>query len=260
MEGPAVKSAEEQVQYWKDLYQKKSKEYEDLEQEFNEFRDSSKELEATLEGDLDKTEKKLKELTTQYNRLKTEHEEAMDRSRRVAEESSKMIHTLQDESSSLKTRVSGLQKERVALEQLNDDLERRERELHATATDLTDKLNKVLEDNAWLQTELEEHNWQHKEVMQRMKDENRSLREELSLAEARRALAIRDSRSRRNSIGLQLEALTPPPSAENAAQPLPASLGLVEDILSVIKSMEKRFAIADEPFQDKAHLTTITTA
>ncbi len=47
------------------------------------------------------------------------------------------------------------------------------REASATAADLTEKLNKLLEDNAWLQTELEEQSSKTKESAQRMKDEIR---------------------------------------------------------------------------------------
>jgi hypothetical protein len=80
-------------------------------------------------------------------------------------------------------------KEKRRLEQENDDLERKERynytlllvmtitrEQSATIADLTDKVNKLLEDNAWLQTELEEQSSRDKEIIQRMKDEIRGMK------------------------------------------------------------------------------------
>jgi hypothetical protein len=39
--------------------------------------------------------------------------------------------------------------------------------------DVTEKMNKLLEDNAWLQTEIEEQSSKAKETIQRMKDEIR---------------------------------------------------------------------------------------
>ena len=52
-------------------------ELEDLEQQFSEFQDTSKEVEKELESEAQRSEKKVKELTTQYNRLKADFEESL---------------------------------------------------------------------------------------------------------------------------------------------------------------------------------------
>lgn len=105
------KSPTEEIQYWKSKYQQKVQEFNDLEESFNDFQDSSRELEKEMEKDLERSEKRLSEVTSQYHKLKAESDATMvrididkhcfrshrrqEKSRRNAEDSGTMIHHLQ---------------------------------------------------------------------------------------------------------------------------------------------------------------------
>jgi hypothetical protein len=94
---------------------------------------------------------------------------------------------LQNEKEKLDKSKQDLVRDKQRLEQQNDDLERRERfvlysycsfkiyerQFGATIQDLQERINKLTEDTAWYQTELEEQNLKSKEEVQRMKDEIR---------------------------------------------------------------------------------------
>ncbi len=55
----------------------KLKELEELEQQFSEFQETSKEVEKELETEVQRAEKKSKDMTAQYQRLKIDFEEAL---------------------------------------------------------------------------------------------------------------------------------------------------------------------------------------
>jgi len=178
---PIFQNQMEELDYWRSKVQDKEKELVDLEETFNDFQQSSKELESEMERELTTNEKKLKDMSSLYHRLKSEHDEMIEKSRRIAEDSGKMIHNLQDETESLKKATKDLRREKQRLEQENDQLERRVREAEASLHDLTEKMNKTLEENSFLQTELEDTKNRSQESIQRMKDEMRDIRLELEL-------------------------------------------------------------------------------
>ena len=119
------------------------------------------------------------------------HNMIQEKSVKSSQESSRMISQLQDENHDLKQRKTKLNKDKVMLEQENEDLQRRERyfnlsliinpfsELSATVGDLQDKLNKLIEDSAMYQIEFDEEQESNKEIIQRLRDENRDLEQEL---------------------------------------------------------------------------------
>jgi len=264
---PKFESAKDEIEFWKKKYKDKARELKEVEDTFTEFQDSSKDLEAEMEKELQRNEKQLKDVTSQYMRLKQEHEEALDKSRRVADESTKMVHSLQDELEKLKKLRVDLQKEKTRLEQENDNLERRERELTATVQDLTEKVNKLMEENAWLQTELEEQSVHSQELIQRSKEELRDLKLEMTLTTdhvARRSSAdlgaagVSLGTSPVNGSGsLNGSGNTSPTSATTAnggtttgSGRVPymrklkkGSIGLVDDMLNMVKDMEKRLQL-----------------
>ncbi|PRP83364.1 Lis-interacting protein [Planoprotostelium fungivorum] len=188
---PVFKSPTEEIQYWKSKYQQKVQEFNDLEESFNDFQDSSRELEKEMEKDLERSEKRLSEVTSQYHKLKAESDATMEKSRRNAEDSGTMIHHLQDELEILKRTHRESQRIQQKLEHDNDTLERREREHASSITDLTDKVNKLLEDNAWLQTELDETRLKYQEVSQRTKEELKDLQMELDMKDRAREEKMR---------------------------------------------------------------------
>lgn len=74
---PTFKTSQEEIDYWKNKYNTKSTEYKELEESFEEFQDSSRELEKEMEKDLERSEKRLSEVTSQYHKLKAESDAAI---------------------------------------------------------------------------------------------------------------------------------------------------------------------------------------
>lgn len=245
-------SPQAEIDFWKQKYEETKEELDELEEAFSEFQTSSKELEAVMESELEMNEKKLKEVTSQFNRMKTDHEDAMDKSRRITEDSGKMIHRLQEETESLRTSTKDLKKEKQKLEQENDNLERKLRETDAAYQDLSEKMNRLLEENAHLQTELEEKNRLNQETIQRLKDDIRDLRLELSLSDKKADLSdLAAAVSKLDSVPSEEEKVSKERSAETSPEMPHAqtngkhfgnagSLGLVNDILFIVKDMQQR--------------------
>lgn len=236
---PIFRNQLEELEYWKAQAEEKEKELKDLEVSFDDFQQSSKELETEMERELTANEKKLKDLTSLYHRLKSEHDETIEKSRRIAEDSGKMIHNLQDEAEVLKKSSKDLRREKQRLEQDNDELERRVREAEASLQDLTEKMNKTLEENSYLQTELEETKNRSQETIQRMKDEIRDLKLELEL--------LQETESSGNERSNVVPKSKQPTVASNVPRKASAlvrtrskegSVELVDDILSLVKDME----------------------
>jgi len=233
---PVFQNQLEELAYWKLKVEEKDKELLDIEETFNDFQQSSKELESEMERELTTNEKKLKDMTSMYRRLKSEHDEMIEKSRRIAEDSGKMIHSLQDEAEALKKATKDLRREKQRLEQENDELERRVREADASLQDLTEKMNKTLEENSFLQTELEDVKNRSQETIQRMKDEMRDLKLELEI--------LRETQPKNLDILKSEETLpTAISTSYNGAALVHSrnkegSIDLVDDILSLVKDME----------------------
>ena len=148
--------------------------------ELEEFQDSSRELEAELEAQLTQSEKRIQELSTQNSRLQSENESLKTKLSKVSVESQNQLLELQKELaevSSVNERLSSYIRE---LEQSNDDLERAKRALDATLQDFDTRLNQQIERNVLLENEIGEKE-ELQEVIQRLKDEARDLRQELMI-------------------------------------------------------------------------------
>jgi len=238
---PEFSNQLEETEYWRSKCENKEKELVELEESFTDFQQSSKDLEHEMERELTANEKKLKDLTSTYHRLKSEHEEMVEKSRRIAEDSGKMIHNLQEELDTLKKSNLELRKEKQKLEQDNDELERRVRESEASLQDLTEKMNKTLEENSFLQTELEETKTRSQEAQQRIKDEIRDLKLELSLERASKVDTPNKGKEVRvvptaNTNGQK----TPPSPNAKSPRSTDGSIDLVDDILLLVKDMERK--------------------
>jgi len=85
----------------------------------------------------------------------------------------KTIARLQDELNHYKTQSEALLIDKRTLEQANDDLERRERELSASIHDLSEKVDSGTEKGVIVSLELEETRKNSQEIIQRLKDEIR---------------------------------------------------------------------------------------
>ena len=71
------KTPEDEIEYWKALYEEKSLEFTDLEEEYQDFQDSSRELEKELEKELQQTQSKFEQLDKSHQRLKQTYEDLL---------------------------------------------------------------------------------------------------------------------------------------------------------------------------------------
>jgi len=254
-------SPQEEAEYWRRKYEDKDKELEELEETFTDFQQSSKELESELERELQTTEKKLKDINSQYHRLKGEQEEMSEKSRRSADDAGKKIHNLQDDLEAVRKSNKEFRRDKQRLEQENDELERRVRVAEASLHDLSEKLNKTLEENAWLQTELEDRTNRSQETIQRLKDEIRDLQLEITILNQKlidssiEIPQVRDQESKEIKVEQVVTTSTEQQSLVTRSRAFSnalsayktngkdASIGLVDDILLLVKDMERKLLL-----------------
>lgn len=180
-------SPAEEIAHLKKVLEDKQQELDEVESSFSEFQEFSKQLEEEMEQELQASEKKYAELLSQHKRLKEEHENTVERMTRSSKESSTLINNLQEELSRVTQSRNLLQQNIRKLEQENDTLEQRERVLTVSVGDLQDRLERVMEENVWLQSELDEQRIQSDEQIQRLRDEIRDLKLEISIMERKNA-------------------------------------------------------------------------
>jgi len=275
---PKFSGPQEEAEYWRRKYEDKDKELEELEETFTEFQQSSKDLESEMERELQATEKKLKDINSQYHRLKNDNEEAIEKGRRSSDDSAKMIHNLQDEVESARKSNKEFRRDKQRLEQENDELERRVRVAEASLHDLSEKLNKTLEENAWLQTELEERTNRSQESIQRLKDEIRDLQLEIIIINQKLMEQPQGEKSEQGVTEVtkptEPESQTKknsepsrPRAFSNGASSLQAngkgkegSIELVDDILLLVKDMERKLQhqrTDKSPFESEEYLNAV---
>lgn len=209
-------SKDEEIEYWRRQCEEKTRKIQELEEGFDEFQQSSKELEVAMEQELHLAEERAADLQRQLERFKQSSDDLLQKSRAKAQEMTNLSLKHQEELDRLKEEKSRLLREQRNLEQKNDDLERRSREHDATINDLTEKLDKLYEENVWLKTELEINKQNSEEVIQRLKDELRDQKLEITLLRTAsfREQVVKDRK--------------------------PTSLAIINDMLSIVKGLEKR--------------------
>jgi len=170
---PIFNSVEDECRYWKERAKLYHKEWTDVKQEFDEFVEDSRQLEAEMEATLEQKETAIRDLRKQVIQLEKENE-----SLRVKSDS----HSI--EFSELEKQLAASQSEKDALksylrqlEQKNDDLERAHRILVESISGLKTMLDKEYERNALESDEKE----LLKERLQRLMDERRDLEQELNV-------------------------------------------------------------------------------
>ncbi|XP_042880425.1 nuclear distribution protein nudE homolog 1-like isoform X1 [Penaeus japonicus] len=173
-------SPQEEADYWR----KKAAEYkqslEETREELEEFQSGSRELEAELEAQLEQTENRCSEYQSQLNRLAIENDSLKERLERLHNEFNGQVSSLQVELTEIKNIKEDLTRYIRELEQANDDLERAKRATVTSLEDFEARLNLAIERNAFLESELDEKE-ALKVMVQRLKDEARDLRQELSV-------------------------------------------------------------------------------
>jgi len=253
MDEPAsFKSPQEEIAFLRKTLEDKQQELDEADRNFTDFQLFSKQLEDEMEQELRSAEKKAADLESKYKRLKDEYEKLLDKSSAQSKESSLLINTLQEElNKSTQQRIS-LQKDLRRVEQENDTLERRERMLSTSVADMQERLEKVMEENVWVQSELDEHHAQSNESVQRLRDEIRDLKLELAIMERKNATTPKNETpiphlGKREHLSPAADVtIRPPKSPRRNATPSfnapPIAIGMVSDMLNLVKELEVRIA------------------
>ncbi|XP_036387889.1 nuclear distribution protein nudE homolog 1-A-like [Megalops cyprinoides] len=185
-------STEEELNYWKEQAAKLQQSAEAAQEELQEFQQMSRDYEAELETELKQCEARNRELLSHNNRLRMELESYKERLETQHSEAFRQISTLEADLAETTAVRDHLQKYIRELEQANDDLERAKRATIMSLEDFEQRMNHVIERNAFLESELDEKE-NLLESVQRLKDEARDLRQEL---------AVQQKQERRPSLGL----------------------------------------------------------
>uniref|UniRef100_A0A667ZHC7 NudE neurodevelopment protein 1 n=1 Tax=Myripristis murdjan TaxID=586833 RepID=A0A667ZHC7_9TELE len=149
------------------------------------FQQMSRDYEAELETELKQCEARNKELLSDNNRLRMELECIKEKFEAQHSEAFRQISTLEGDLAETTAVRDHLQKYIRELEQSNDDLERAKRATIMSLEDFEQRMNQVIERNAFLESELDEKE-NLLESVQRLKDEARDLRQELAVQQKER--------------------------------------------------------------------------
>jgi len=161
----------DEIIYWRDKFN-------ELQSEFNEFQESSRELEIEYETQIKQLETKGREYEKKCLKLESENDQLRNKYSVYVNDTQLKLKEYQEQISTLTASNTQLTNYIRKLEQSNDDLERAQRALSASLADSESRLNQQIEKNVLLENELSEK--EHLECMvQRLKEEARDLRHEL---------------------------------------------------------------------------------
>lgn len=180
LEAPVFESLQDELEYWKDQAAKHQQIAEDAQLELAEFQQMSRDYESELETELKQTESRNKELLSLNHRLRAELDNYKEKYEAQHSEAFRQISELESELSQTSAVRDQLQRYIRELEQSNDDLERAKRATIMSLEDFEQRMNHVIERNAFLESELDEKE-NLLESVQRLKDEARDLRQELAV-------------------------------------------------------------------------------
>ncbi|KKA26825.1 hypothetical protein TD95_000782 [Thielaviopsis punctulata] len=150
--------------------------YEQLEAELAEFRDSSRELEAELEKDIEMAEKRERTLKERAESLTFEVEEWKRKYKESKAEASAAQATLEKEITSLRNANRTVQLRLREIEVANDDYERQARNTTSSLEDMESKYNQVIERGVLLEEEMKISEMEREQ----MRIETQRLKEELN--------------------------------------------------------------------------------
>lgn len=150
--------------------------YEELEQELKEFQQSSKELEAELEKDLDAADKRERALQQKAEGLSYEVEEWKRKYKESKSEANAAQSSLEKEITALRETNRTLQLKLRDIEVANDDFERQARNTSSSLEDLESKYNVAIERAVMMEEEIKIG----EQERERLRVEAQRLREELS--------------------------------------------------------------------------------
>lgn len=169
-------SVEEECLYWKERCLKVGQERNDVQREFDDFTEESRQLEAELEMTVEQQEKKIRDLNQLVGQLRVECESYKRKMANSENESNKIdadYKQLVKENEKFKVYIR-------ELEQKNDDLERANRVASESVAEFESMLNQAYEKNALLELEVDEKE-RMQIKLQRLMDEARDLKQELKV-------------------------------------------------------------------------------
>lgn len=144
-----------------------------LEKEYAEFEKGSRELEEHLESEVSRMEDELEAANKKLRIAKSELQDAKEKQIDTERAKETQIQNLEQELELEKAKSAKLTSRIVAMEQENEDLERVHRELEADFGKSQSTMDNALEQNAVIQTDLEELRNLSRESVQRLTDELR---------------------------------------------------------------------------------------
>ncbi|KAM4536059.1 nuclear distribution protein nudE homolog 1-A-like [Fundulus diaphanus] len=214
---PQFGSVAEELQYWKEQAVRHQQIAAEAQEELQEFQQMSRDYEGELETELKQCEARNRELLAANNRLRMELENYKDKYETQHSEACRQISSLEGDLAQTTAVRDQLHKYIRELEQANDDLERAKRATIMSLEDFEQRMNQVIERNAFLESELDEKE-NLLESVQRLKDEARDLRQELAVQQKQQvqdrkpsiSSAVKEPSSSSSSAGLPTPPLTPP--------------------------------------------------
>uniref|UniRef100_A0AAQ4QY09 NUDE domain-containing protein n=1 Tax=Gasterosteus aculeatus aculeatus TaxID=481459 RepID=A0AAQ4QY09_GASAC len=209
---PEFGSLQEELDYWKDLAARQQQRAEEAQEELQEFQLMSRDYELELEAQLKHCEAQNCELLSANSRLRMDLENYKEKYESQHSEAHRQISSLEGDLAETTAARDHLHKYIRELEQANDDLERTKRATIMSLEDFEQRMNQVIERNAFLESELDEKE-NLLESVQRLKDEARDLRQELAVQQ-------KPVQDRKSSLGSSITD-APPTSTSPPAAGLP---------------------------------------
>ncbi|KAJ6519942.1 hypothetical protein C8R45DRAFT_953331 [Mycena sanguinolenta] len=165
---------------WREKYNEVADMLAETRAELDEFQIASRELEAELEAELQRTEKAQQDLKVKVARAETERDEWKSKFMSLQTTHNTATTTLQRELDKLRQEHQQVKVQLRELEMGTDDLERNERAVSSSLADMESKYSRALEEKILLEHELlDKANLE--EECQRLKDELRDANVEVSI-------------------------------------------------------------------------------
>ncbi|XP_028978387.1 nuclear distribution protein nudE homolog 1 [Esox lucius] len=239
-------SLEEELSFWKEQSAQHQLRAEQAQEELQEFQQMSRDYEAELETELKQCEARNRELLSNNNRLHMELENLQEKYEAQHSEAFRQISTLEGDLAETTAVKDHLQKYIRELEQSNDDLERAKRATIMSLEDFEQRMNHVIERNAFLESELDEKE-NLLESVQRLKDEARDLRQEL---------AVQQVQERRPTSSLSKETDRTEPSSRSSIATTP-SKPLGTFLSTPVSSIRRGDNLAGTPLTTSARISAL---
>uniref|UniRef100_A0A3P8TSL2 NudE neurodevelopment protein 1 n=1 Tax=Amphiprion percula TaxID=161767 RepID=A0A3P8TSL2_AMPPE len=226
-----------------------SKYHSESQEELQEFQQMSRDYEAELEAELKQCEGRNKELLLDNNRLRMELENIKEKFEAQHSDALRHISTLEEDLAQTTAVKDHLQKYIRELEQSNDDLERTKRATIMSLEDFEQRMNQVIERNAFLESELDEKE-NLLESVQRLKDEARDLRQELAVRQKERRPS--------SSLGKDTDRPDLPcPSAGNPSIPVTPSKPISSYATPPASSIRRGDGLTGTPLTTSARISAL---